>query len=159
MFGLIGAAIFGIVSTGAWIKDEQSEQSRRKNAREDHCEFYIDKNGRFRHTNNGRKYTTEEIHQAFFNDEEAKRRREYYESKYWVVRNLLDYDMNNYVIEVFLTKEEAECFANRIKNIMMGMDERTQIKIRYISVGAMSQASIDGLKDDICWDHEFHNNF
>lgn len=158
MFGLIGAAIFGIVATGAWIKDEQYEQSRRKNARINGNNIYIDKNGRLRNTITGRKLTKEEIHQAFFNDEEAKKRREYYENKYWGVKDLLHYDMTQYVIELFVTEKEAEEFANKIRT-EMSRNENLKTRITYVNVATYSQAYIDGLNNNICWNHEFHNNF
>lgn len=117
MFETLAALLFGATYTGAWTAENIRENKRRDSARNDNISFYYDKKGIMRHVENGRKYTTEEVHKLFHgNKDELKRQREQeYEDlidrKYYAV-------LNPYKIltqEVFLTYEEAVEYINKCK--------------------------------------------
>lgn len=112
MFGFIGAAIFGVVAFGAWISEENRENHSRDYAKNNKSKYYFDKDGRMRWVNNNKKLTPDEVHSTFWNLEEEKKQHDYYHKEYWGVNNYLDGDYNNYNIELFLTKEEAENYKN-----------------------------------------------
>ena len=82
MFGTILALFTGMFWTGQWCKDEQDEQKRRNHSRETNTSFYVDKQGRFRNTKTGKKMTSCDIKQTFFNEEEIKKKNEYYKKEY-----------------------------------------------------------------------------
>lgn len=69
MFGLLYSLIFGGACLRSFIDDDEHEKQRRKNARQNHSSYYTDKNGRFRHTDSNKKFTTEDIHNTFFSHE------------------------------------------------------------------------------------------
>lgn len=64
MFGLLGAALYGVVAFIGWSKDEQAEQKARQGSRKSGLPYYVDKHGRQRWTATGRRRTPEEIWQS-----------------------------------------------------------------------------------------------
>lgn len=168
MFGTILALFTGMFWTGQWCKDKQDEQKRRNHSRETNTSFYVDKQGRFRNTKTGKKMTSCDIKQTFFNEEEIKKRNEYYKKEYWGFKNYLDYDAPCYAVELFLTREEAEIYIIKIKSIMQNIivnnpndsyGNYLSFCLRSMSVGRYTQAYIDGLSNDPCWRGVFHKNF
>lgn len=117
MLGLLGAAIFGAVYFGAWASANITEQEQRNNSRKNGIRFYCDKNGRMRHTDTGKKFTPEEVHNYLNPDSMSlkekleqmeKEKHNEFDHKYYVVYNAQDH----YKQEVFLTKEEAKRYVN-----------------------------------------------
>ena len=110
MFGLIGSLIYGVVYASAWSYEENKEQSRRQNSKNNSVPFYYDKKGIMRHTSNGKKYTTEEVHVLIHgNKEQEKKERDQkykqrFDRKYYAVLN----PYQHFTQEVFLTYEEAK---------------------------------------------------
>lgn len=88
MLGLIGAVVFGAVFAGSWMIAEDRERTSRENSKKSGNSLYIDKNGRFRHTDTGKKYSTEDAIKNIekFNREREERRKQLTEChvpKYW----------------------------------------------------------------------------
>lgn len=168
MFGVIGTVIFGIVAVGAWISEETREHNSKSNAKNIGSKYYFDKNGRMRWVNGKRKFTPEEIHNIFWDEENVNKRNDYYEKKYWVVKDLLNGGINDCTIEVFLTEKEAVEYKNnlllKIDNICSANPENyncimLDIKKKYINVGTFTQYRIDIINNDIQNKHNFHYNF
>lgn len=118
MFGLLGAALFGAICHGAWACDDRSETQRRINSKQSGSEFYFDKNGRMRHTENGRKYTQAEIHQTLFSNTLEDRNAEY-DRKVADLRKKRFYcAKKDFRLHYFLTKEDAEKYVEEYnKNV------------------------------------------
>lgn len=120
MFGLLGAALYGLICTNALADEKNREHKARNDARQSGSSFYIDNSGRMRHTGSGRIYSPEEVHQAFFPESLEEKQKKHdqmmydqYHKKYWCVYNThVDTSELYKVIEVFLTKEEAEKYLN-----------------------------------------------
>lgn len=168
MFGVIGGIIFGVVAVGAWISEDEREQKARSHARNTNSKYYFDKNGKMRWVRTGKKLTPDEIHNTFWNKEEAEKRKEYFKKEYWAVDNLLSGDIDDCVIEVFLTEEDAIKYKNnllnRIEDICSVNPESydnmmLDIKKKHITVGTYTQYRIDIMKNDSRNKHEFHYNF
>ncbi len=115
MLGLLGALAFGAIFTGAWISAEQTESKSRQSSQQNGHSFYVDKNGRMRHTGSGRKFTPEEIHQ-FMNpvsvqeniNEYERKSEDLFEERFYAI----NYDGNKHY---FLTEEDAINFYNKHK--------------------------------------------
>lgn len=112
MLGLLGAAIFGAVYFGAWASANKTEQEQRNNSQKNGIQFYCDKNGRMRHTDTGKKFTPEEVHNYLNPDSMSlkekfeqmeKESRDKLDNKYFTAYNA----QNHSIREVFLTEEEA----------------------------------------------------
>lgn len=106
MLGLIGAVVFGAVFAGSWMIAEGDEQKSREDSKRSGKSLYIDKNGKFRHTDTGKRYTTEDAIRNIkkFNKEYEDRRREYEDSlriKYWGFKRCSVVKENR---EIFLNK-------------------------------------------------------
>jgi hypothetical protein len=88
MFGGLLIALFGGIGIKTWAKDEQAEQTSRNNARKYNNKAYVDKWGNWRHTESGKKYTTEdwknEYHE-FCDRQDAQR--EKWENKFDALEN------------------------------------------------------------------------
>lgn len=84
MLGLIGAVVFGAVFAGSWMIAEGDEQKSREDSKRSGKSLYIDKNGKFRHTDTGKRYTTEDAIRNIkkFNKEYEDRRNQF-KPKYW----------------------------------------------------------------------------
>ena len=114
MFGILGALIFGTICTGAWINADNTERKNRNNSRDSGRDFYIDKNGRMRHTENGRKFTPEEIHQSLFPKSLAELNEEYDKKTEDLMKKRFYATISNKFIEhFFLTKEDAIRFLEK----------------------------------------------
>lgn len=88
MLGFIGAALFGIVFTGAWMSAEDDEQKAREEAKKrGNYPYYYDKNRKLRNAYTGKKYSTQDALREIerkrkerdLKNEEEKRKREEYE--------------------------------------------------------------------------------
>lgn len=107
MLGLIGAFIYGMFIDYEWAKEERAEKESRSRAFVNNRSFYIDKNGRMRHANNGKLFTPKEIHN-FLNPISLKEKCDLYDNKvqdrnkkiFYMVKDKFD---RHY----FLTKEDA----------------------------------------------------
>ena len=115
MLGLLGAVIFGIAATGAWISAEQTEQKSKSDAKQSGRKFYYDKNGIMRHPS-GRKYTTQEVHDLFgfgqteqIQEKYKRIKKDRFEKKYYAVLN----PYKKFTQEVFLTYEEAKQYIEK----------------------------------------------
>lgn len=113
MLATLGALVYGIIATGSWISADNQEKESRNNSIKKKCDFYFDKNGHMRHTNNGKRYTPEEVDREFnpvsLQERKAqidKRIHDNYNYIYYTVKNVNDI----FIKEVFLTKEEAELY-------------------------------------------------
>lgn len=91
MFGILGTVIFGIIFSTAWINGEQSEQKNRNSAIKNNNDIYVDKWGKLRHSNTGKKYTTVESKQNI-----KKENRRYIINKYNSYKNLINYIQNTF---------------------------------------------------------------
>lgn len=137
MFGLIGAALFGIVCYGAWVSADNTEKKGRQDSHDSGRDFYIDKNGRMRHTDTGRKFTTEEVHQAF-NPVPLKDKQEsyqkycdmYYEPRFYCV-------FVNGMRHYFLSEKEALEFTKEYNNnlVVDKMSYRAKFYGGKVSIG------------------------
>lgn len=87
MLGVIGALIFGAVYAGAWMADEDREQAARREAKKTrNYPYYWDKNGKLRHADTGRKYSTADALREIERqkrEREEKRKKEEEEKKEW----------------------------------------------------------------------------
>lgn len=72
MFGWLMTFLFGTTYTGAIASDKAAEIQRRDNARKDKSDYYFDRNGRLRHTDTGKKYTSKEVKDTFFNNDNRR---------------------------------------------------------------------------------------
>lgn len=69
MFGWLSSLVFGLTCFFSWADDDKYEKQRRDNSKKDGSPYYIDKNGRLRHTYSNRKFTPEDVHNTFFSHE------------------------------------------------------------------------------------------
>ena len=92
MFGIIGTAIWGIAYVIGWSKDEQQEQHNRKHSKQLNISYYVDKNGRQRWTNTGKKRTAQEI----LNEKNERVKLNVEERKKNKLRNIIEKSRNNY---------------------------------------------------------------
>ena len=140
MFGFIGATLFGVIYYVSWKSDDMSEERRKKSSKKNNIEFYYDKKGTMRHIETGKKYTTDEVHNLFFNNTSSikeKRMQEYeskLERKYYAVLN----PDKLFTKEVYLTYDEAKA---------------------YISKCKMENKNVDNEPQMICEEMWKHNNF
>lgn len=134
MLAILGAVAFGALFTGAWISAEQAEKKSRDSSRKDNCEFYIDKNGIMRHTGSGRKYTVEEVHKTFFDEEKSsyyqykRENEEMKKLKYWTVEVLAPGSCIHKEFHIFLNKEEAEAFLEQALSEGRGVPYQDKVR-------------------------------
>lgn len=168
MLGFFGTALFGLIAAGAWMNDERKEISSRSHSRSIDCDYYFDKNGKMRWTKNGKKLTPEEVHNVLFNEDKERRKKDYYKKEYWGVKDLLNGDLDNFTVELFLTKYEAEKYRDKIINEIKEKCNNNhnshesilmEIRIPHITIGTYTQYGIDLNKNTISYHVKFHKNF
>lgn len=115
MFGMIGALIFGVVYAGAWMADEDREQTARREAKKTrNYPYYWDKNGKLRHADTGKKYgTADALREIERQKSEREERRKKEEKKYWgFIRRGIYYDKQGKGWFDWRTKPVLELFDN-----------------------------------------------
>lgn len=129
MFGILGALAYAVTYMGAWLKAETDEQYKRNRAKDKDIPLYFDKYGNMRHTDTGRKYTSEEfirnqkIRDQKIKDDYERRMKYLLRTKYYIVWHdeiLFDEKYNRYRLgsttaEVFKTEEAAYAYSKKIK--------------------------------------------
>ena len=154
MLGLLGALAFGVVAYGAWASADQTERNGRINSQQSKCNFYIDKNGNMRHTKNGKKYTSEEIHQIF-NPQTLQEKLTDYDKKVEDLHKEIFYCVDVHTTNhFFLTKDDAIKFINEYNSKITAYPEYLCVKLSkfmynklqvetYVKIGAVCHFDYD----------------
>lgn len=154
MVGILGAIVFGAVCAGAWVYDSNKESKRRANSKADGCPFYIDKNGRLRHTRTGKKYTVAEVNQLYSPETIAEKQAKYIaqckdvlDDVFWEVRVLSWGDSSHHY---FLSEKEAYDFLRDYK-------KKNKIYSEYI--GKRSKTFLESMKNNKHVNTQFHFDY
>lgn len=140
MWAIIGALVSSTVATKALLDENSRERGNRNYSRQNGCEYYIDRNGKMRHTDSGQRYTAQEVYDAFYHEDRV----ETYKKKVEDIRKKQFYAAwVGATHHFFLTKEESIEF---VKHNNETVDTSQPCNVAKLDDRMYSKLDLDGLK-------------